>query len=267
MSNSFKSNSRFASLVEDIPPAKNEKEQKRDKEEKIDNNTNSFVKQSDQERKFSPFRPLDESEKERRRLKRETEIREQKEFQEKEKDRIKSESLTINTNNFPELVADFKQDNIITNTKSYIVKLIQQNDNVDPTDNVDPNDNVDQDLVDLKPGWVILKKNSLTGKTIIKKHPEKNIIKEELKYSEKNVEEEKYDEKDIFDSLIELHEKRRQEYIDNYGYEEWERMFKFPNWKEEEAYLEKMEQEFNSCTESESETSDEEEYEYDYQYE
>jgi hypothetical protein len=257
MSNSFKSNSRFASLVEDIPPLKNEKEQKRDKEEKIDNSTNSFVKQNDQERKFSPFRPLDESEKERRRLKRETEIREQKEFQEKEKDRIKRESLTINTNNFPELVADFKEDNIINDSKSYIAKLTQQNSVIDK---------IDQDLVDLKPGWVLLKKNSLTGKTVVKKHPEKNVIKEEeVKYSETNVEEEqKYDEKDIFDSLIELHEKRRQEYIDNYGYEEWERKFKFPNWLEEEAYLERMEQELNSYTESECESTDEEEYEYEY---
>ena len=52
--------------------------------------------------------------------------------------------------------------------------------------------------------------------------------------------------------------KRTQEYIENYGYDEWERMFKFPDWREREAYLEEMEEMENQTDESEYEDEDEE---------
>lgn len=231
MSNSFKSNSRFASLVEDLKEPIKEQKVKEEKEPE-----------------FSCFRPLDENEKERRRLKREAKFNSQKEFEEKEKEKIKQQGLIINTNNFPELVVNSNLYNDINKCESYIEKLKHKD--------ISVND-VDPDLVDLKQGWVLLKKDIFTGKTIMKKHT-KNII------ANIAIEEEKEEENGhtdlLIDILINLHEKRRQEYIDNYGYEEWERMFKFPNWREEEAYLEMMEQEqYDETSEEESEL----EYEYE----
>ena len=64
---------------------------------------------------------------------------------------------------------------------------------------------------------------------------------------------------DVFNALAELHQRRTDEYIEQYGYDEWERMFKFPDWREREAYLEAMDKLANM--------SDEEEYEEDDYYE
>jgi hypothetical protein len=227
MSDIFKSNSRFSALLENSPPQKREKNYIDQK----DKDNNSFIKKGNEEYKFSSFRPLDENEKERRRLKREMEIQQQKAFEEREKEKIISKSLQRNPTNFPELSLDSKQDNITNKCESYIEKLKHQS--------VSNND-VDADLVDLKPGWFILKRDKLTGKTIIKKTQVKNVVSNV-------VEEKKKVNIDITESLIKLHDKRTQEYIDNYGYDQWEKIFKVPNWREEEAYLEMMEEALCVC--------------------
>jgi hypothetical protein len=270
MSNIFKSNSRFDALVENSPLPKKEKE----RENETNNNNNSFVKRDNEEPKFSSFRPLDENEKERRRLKRELEFQKQKEIVEAEKERIKSLSLQINPTNFPELYLDSKQDNIISKCETYLEKLKHKE--------VTSNNDVDPDLVNLKPGWFILKRDNLTGKTIIKKKQAKNVV---AKIGEAEAEAEvtvvEADEElvgtavgedvniDITDELIKLHDKRTQEYIDNYGYEEWERIFKVPNWREEEAYLEMMEQvlgAYDNLVDSDYDGEDEDGYSNNYDY-
>jgi len=245
MSNSFKTNSRFSALIEGSDDLNKEKEQKNNKQQKNDG----------EEREFSCFRPLDEAEKERRRLKREAQFNCQKKIEEQEKNK----PLIMDTNNFPELLLDSKEDNIIDKPESYLEKLKHK----DISINV-----VDPDLDHLKKGWVLLKRNHLTGKSIIKKHPTKDIIEveEDVEVEENiEVEEEKKNEwqLELLDSLIKLHEKRREEYIDKYGYEEWERMFKFPNWREEEAYVEMMEQELVEYDVSSDELSDDDNG-YDY---
>lgn len=271
MSGIFKSNSRFAALVETSPLPKKEKEEKEQKDN--DNKeSNSFIKRDNEEPRFSSFRPLDENEKERRRLKRETEYQKQKEFEENEKERIKSISLQINPTNFPELYLDSKQDNTINKVESYVEKLKHKD--------VTSNNDVDPDLVNLKPGWVILKRNNLTGETIIKQKQSKNVVAKIAQAEAQTevgflavdglVEERRVDEEvniDITDELIKLHEKRRQEYIDNYGYGEWERTFKFRSWREEEAYLERMEQELVASDNlTDSDYDDENGYDNDYDY-
>ena len=243
MSNIFKSNSRFSVLIDDIPEKKNNS--KKDKEEKTSYETpkNDHFNYFTSERPIkteSRFRSFNEKEKERYRLEREEEIKLQKELEEREKERINKELLKIE--NFPDLVAMPKKKNKENNTKiSYIEKLKTE----------DKITNVDCDLDDLKPGWVLLKRDPLTGETIIKNHPE-TCIKEK---------EEKTDQEimmDILNALADLYEKRTQEYIENYGYDEWERMFKFPDWREREAYLEEMEEMENQTDESEYEDEDEE---------
>ena len=221
MSNIFKSNSRFSVLVDDIPIQNNNS--KKDKEEKNER-FNSF--KSERESPFINYR----------------------EQEQKEKERIKQESLKIE--NFPDLLV-VSNKKVMEDIKkvSYIEKLQKED---------DTKKYIDTDLENLKPGWILLKSDPLTRRTIIKHHPEINIIEKKKKTEKTETE----IAMDVLNVLVELHEKRTREYIDNFGYDEWERMFKFPDWIEREAYLEQMENETND-SEYEYEDEDEDEYEYE----
>lgn len=229
MSIMLKSNSRFSSLIDDIPDKKNKKENI--SSENRDNKLNSF--KSEKINETSCFRPYDDKQRERHRQERESQIKSQREFQEKEKDRKKMESLSMK--NFPDLLGNIKTQDIINEKleiNSYIEKLMKEEVVVEK--------NIDQDLVNLKPGWILLKNDKITGTTIRKLHPETEYKKEEEKY-EKDIDIE------IVNTLVELHERRTNEFIELNGYDAWEKMFKFPNWQEEENY-------------SESDTETEEDY-------
>lgn len=249
MSNIFKSNSRFASLVDDIPKQKNDvkknKEQNIVNEDSNDERFNSF-KSERPIRSESNFKSSNKRERENYRFSRE-EIRIEKQIQEQEKERIYKESLKIE--NFPELTPTLKKEVIENTIKiSYIEKLKKEED-----DN-QLRDYEDSYLKNLKPGWLLLKRDPITRKTIFKYHPETPLgIKEKEK--------QKTDQEimtEICSALAKLYEKRTQEYIELYGYDTWEKMFKFPDWKEREAYLEAMEELANQTDESDY---DDEEYE------
>ena len=222
MSNIFKSNSRFSVLVDDIPPQNNNS--KKDKEEK-NVRFNSFKSERE-----SPF--INNREQEQR-----------------EKERIKQESLKIE--NFPDLLVVSNKKEFMEDIKkvSYIEKLQKED---------DIKNYIDTDLENLKPGWILLKSDPLTRRTIIKHHPEINIIeKTEKEKTEKEI------AINVLNVLVDIHEKRTREYIEKFGYDEWERMFKFPDWREREAYLEQMENETNDSEYDEYE----DEYEEDDYYE
>ena len=238
-----KEKSRFSALLDDVPIIKREKVVNFDIKDV--NKLDKFEQKKAEKPEYSCFRPLDDKEKERRRLKRETDIKEQRKYEEEKREKIKQESLKINTVNFPELVVDLKKDKIVSNNESYINKLKKEE--------IIINDEKDEDLADLLPGWVLYKKDTSTGKTIIKKHEDKNINILELE----NKIEEDNEYVDMINSLVNIHEKRKQQFIENYGYDEWEKLFKFPNWIEDEAYLEQLEEEFQTDDENE----DEDEYE------
>ena len=228
MSNIFKQNSRFAFLKDEIVPNNEKKEQEKQIDNKFEKEEsfNSFKSDRPLEMRNSIFRPYDEKERDRINKERDTRLSEKKELDRQEKERIQSELLTMNKKNFPDLLVKVKKD--------YETKA----------------ENINEDLENLKPGWVLLKRDSVTGRTIIKSHPENNINNE---MHEKRI------VYDISNALAKLHQRRTDEYIEQYGYDEWERMFKFPDWREREAYLEAMDKLANM--------SDEEEYEEDDYYE
>lgn len=236
MSNIFKSNSRFSSLIDDISKQKNSS--KNDEKVKPQYNSNSFKTENPprSQTRHNGFRDRDrdgfrDRGRERYRLQIEEEIKAKKEFEERENERIKLESLKIE--NFPDLVSiSKKEENKDNMTMNYMEKLNKE-------------EIKNNDLEILKPGWVLLKRDVITGKTITISHPKTNVV-------ENNV------ENNVVNLLVKLHEKRTNEYIDNYGYDEWERMFKFPDWRERETYLEEME-ESEEIEESEDEDND---YEY-----
>jgi hypothetical protein len=245
MSNIFKQNSRFAFLKDEIVPNNEKKEQEKQIDNKFEKEEsfNSFKSDRPLEMRNSIFRPYDEKERDRINKERDTRLSEKKELDRQEKERIQSELLTMNKKNFPDLLVNVKKDDVTQNqTISYVDKL-KKKEEVKA-------ENINEDLENLKPGWVLLKRDSVTGRTIIKSHPENNINNE---MHEKRI------VYDISNALAKLHQRRTDEYIEQYGYDEWERMFKFPDWREREAYLEAMDKLANM--------SDEEEYEEDDYYE
>lgn len=255
MSNIFKSNSRFSVLADDLPTIKkeNKKENKKElnpqvqtenKEERFNSFKNDYPRED--RRKENYFKQYDEKERERQRKEREEKNKAQKEFEERERERLKEESLK--SENFPDLVVcpkkDKKKSDKINNI-SYVEKLKEENDSI-------MNDKIEPSLENLKPGWLLIKRDSKTGKIITKHGPKTHFFEEKIK-SEKEL------AMDVLNSLVKLHEKRKAEYIELNGYDTWEKMFKFPNWREEEAYLAAMEEMENEY-ENEEENYDEDDY-------
>jgi len=91
---------------------------------------------------------------------------------------------------------------------------------------------VDPDLLNLEPGWLLLKHDRKTHTTIWKSN---DIY--DLAAIEQTPDELAWD---ALDELIALHEKRTNDFIDTWGYEEWERTFRFPNYDYE--YFDKLDE-------------------------
>lgn len=128
--------------------------------------------------------------------------------------------------NFPSLVATTRSTN--KNSQSYgnfsqCVKTVIQTEIVGPPP-------IDPDLIDLKPGWILLKHDSKTHTTIMKSKEFPT-----LEPIEKTADDLAWE---VLDEWVSLHAKRTNEYIDNWGYEEWERLFRFPNYDYE--YFDKL---------------------------
>lgn len=248
MSNIFKSNSRFSALVHDIPQQKNEykkdKQPKKELESSVENKEEKFNSfKSERPLRESSFRPFDDRQREHYRLQREAEIKAKKELEEREKERIKEESLKFE--NFPDLIMSAPKNASLEKSKINYIETLKKEEIVEKY--------IDPDLEKLKPGWILLKTDPITRRTITKNHPETSIEEKAVEKSENEI------AIDVLNALVELHQKRTDDYIENYGYEEWEQMFKFPDWREREVYLEGME-EMENVSESEDEDEDEEEY-------
>jgi hypothetical protein len=64
---------------------------------------------------------------------------------------------------------------------------------------------------------------------------------------------------DVLNGLCDLYERRTAMYIERYGYDAWERTFKFEGWEEEEAYRQKLDDDYEAWLEKEEEREQEEE--------
>jgi hypothetical protein len=213
MSNIFKTNSRFAGLSDDIPPAKkdNKKNNNGIKKEIIEEKINSF-KSENNTFKNDGFRE--------RSYNRYNNQRERLEAEEKAKKMEEELKKSFTIDNYPELVSN-KKENVVTNQEqTYIEKLKKINEVKDENKEDEP---------ELKEGWISIKRDKSTNKLVIKsktsviKNPE--ILEEEIAINVINV-------------LVDLHERRTEEYIELNGYDAWEKNFKFPDWREREADLE-----------------------------
>ncbi len=257
MSNIFKSNSRFAVLAEELTENKDKKNDKKDK--KNDKKENEENKKEDNIEKFNSFKDDKSSFKnkehndfifnnrykndstfnkknfdygERKKEREKTRI----EFEEREKEKLRQQALQ--PENFPDLFLQNKK-NVTENKNSLnFIDKITKND----VSTCNTNKIKDPDLEELKPGWLLLKRDPNTGKTIMKNHfADEN--KEKMNLIQKEKTEEKIT-KEVFKKLSELYEKRTQEFIDLNGYDTWERMFKFKGWRE-------WEEDFNDTSDDE----------------
>jgi hypothetical protein len=241
MNRIFKDNSRFASLIEEKPvnrQNKEEKEYKEKKEYKMEKTENSF-KNDKPCREYSSFH---KSYKERmednmKRLKEEEIIKKAQEEIRKEEE--KKVALAIES--FPELLNS--KTKIIENTTNFLEKL---------------KTNIKVDISvksSIKEGWTELTRDKVLNSTImttnIKKHKNEYVkTPEDLAY-------------DVLDHLVFLHEERKDEYISCWGQDEWDKMFTCPNYdyhyfdKLDEIYAKKYP---DSEDEIENEDFEEDEY-------
>lgn len=185
MSNRFKTNSRFSSLLEEN---KNEHKNKR--------NENIYNKRYDND-DLKKRRQLEEP-----------------------------INQDININNFPELIL-IKNNKTLSTEMNYmnVIKKVETKCN---KEQIISRPNFDKQYINLQPGWNLLKKDL---KTIII-----DISREENLTCENKVAYE------VFEKLAKLHEKRSKEYIELWGYDEWEKMFRFSNYDYE--YFNKLDEQY-----------------------
>jgi hypothetical protein len=169
-----------------------------------------------------------------------------------EHDKIESEKLAkaLSVDNFPTLgKKDNKNTKEIT-SNSFLAKLKNSIENDKKQNEIKIKENIRKP----KPGWATISRDPLTGRSKIEygeppipKKPEKT--ENEMAY-------------DVLCALCDLHERRTQDFINLYGYDTWEKTFKSPNWEEEEAYLERMDDEYEAQMASDDDDDYNEEDEY-----
>jgi hypothetical protein len=252
MTNIFKSNSRFSSLLDDTidlsKKDKNKDKVKNKVKDNVENKDDKFNSFKSPEKTASQFNKKENG------LERKSEFNGKKEFKNKEQEqkkeaeeqdkRQKQEQYKLeilNINNFPELISNVKKENNQKQNASYMDILKKEQEIKDVGG--------DPDLVNLEPGWLLIKKDRQTGNTI-SKYGIGTVFYEEPNTSEEEI------ILDIVDTLVELHEKRTNEYIELNGYDVWEKMFKYPNWEEREAYLYEIDDVEDTSDEDDNENYD-----------
>jgi len=188
-------------------------------------------------------RPLNERELQQLREEYKAQDDARKELEKQEEEKRKQESLKME--NFPELVLN-KKDNNLIQEQNYLEKLMK----VHIIEEDNEYEDEDQYFNNPKPGWTLIKKDNLTGNVVVKG---KDDIMKESEISEEDI------AMKVINSLSDLHEKRTEEYIELNGYDNWEKMFKFQDWREWEAKYED-ESDYEDEDEDEDDAEDDNEY-------
>ena len=241
MTNRFKENTRFASLIQDKPVINKKKEKneqykiEKNDQYKFEKNDNSFKNNYHRENN-SFYKSYKERREDIMKKVEEEEIMKKAE-EEKRKEEEKKVALAIES--FPELLVNSKTV-VVENTSNFLDKLKTFKKVDTPVKNV------------LKQGWTELTLDKVTNSTIMVSNIEKN------KYI-KTVEDLAYD---VLDHLVYLYEDRKATYIGSWGEDEWDRMFTFSNY--DYHYFDKLDEiyENNIDSDHEYENEDFEEDEY-----
>ena len=229
MKNIVNKNSRFAALADEIKET--EKNNGKNKNQPSNRDGNIFKRNYDNR----PKRHY-----ENRNIKEQTDrkLREERLEKEREKEREEKIKQSLASESFPELIT--LQNTVQEDSSMNYLNKLQNigKEHKTKSHNVD----IDLEYDNLKPGWALAKKDPITGKIIIKHKPSLDPVPREKTQQEIGL--------DIINSLVELHKKRTEEYINMWGYDTWEKMFRFPNYdydyfnKLDELY-EEMENEYS----------------------
>ena len=268
MNNIFKQNSRFGALAEEASTMKESKKNNnknkinedrfkieennsfKNKDDTRKNENNSFKKSFDDRPQMNYNNGYQRNSLTNRESKETIERRALDEKKRKEEhDKMEAERVekALSIDNFPALSKKEKNNTNETNSNSFLAKLKNSIENDKKQNEI----KLQENIIKPKPGWVTISRDPVTGRSkieygepLLNKKPEKT--ENELAY-------------DVLCALCDLHERRTKEFIDLYGYDTWEKTFKSPNWEEEEAYLETLDEEY----EAQMASDDEYEYEYD----
>jgi hypothetical protein len=193
MSNTIKQNSRFSSLMDDEPgPLKNEKPKPRA----------DYSDRPQRNRYTDKYIGGDQFD----RNKQNQELR------------IKAAAalqLELTDENFPSIM--LSSTNKVKPDLNYTDLFASLSNAEQPADVV-----VNHNIETLAPGWASLKKDPTSNKIIWMENKTFNtdpVVKSENEIAT-----------ETFNALVELYNRRDEDYIDTWGYEEWERMFRFPNY-------------------------------------
>jgi hypothetical protein len=257
MKNAFKSNSRFAVLAEDTALdtvfTKNSKDKKKcDKSENKSENKsegNSFT--SNDVNSFKNYNTHSQNQsiryvnKDFESIKSKELRKKQEKEQEEERKKLREEEdkKSLSMENFPDLL-----ENVDNNKNIMLDKTMTGlTDFIDKVKFVKPVIESTKIINHITPGWIEMKQD----------HKTTNIITtSNLLYSNENLD--NNISNNVLNSLVILHEKRSEEYINMWGYDMWEKVFTFPNYdyeyfnKLDEKYKEEMEM-FENESDSDSE--------------
>ena len=202
MSNVFKSNNRFAVLNEDFSENTAKNKKRNEIENSKYNNNYNYNNNSNNNNNIKNNKNG---------LKEKSKI-------------IKEQNFSIES--FPMLPPkeNILESKNLNNSMNYLEKM---------KTNVDEEKNelmVDTEYENLDPGCLLIKRDPFTNK-IIHKYKKGNYTDE--KYLEKELSKELSNDlinnNRIINTLVELYDKRTEEYIELWGYDEWEKNFRFPN--------------------------------------
>ena len=262
MNNIFKKNSRFGALAEEASITKESKKNKinedrlkieenntfKNKDATQKNENNSFKKSFDDRPQMNYNNGYQRNSLTNRESKETIERRaldEKKRKEENEKLEEERVAKVLSIDNFPALGKRENNNTSETNSNSFLAKLKDSIENDKKQNKIKLQENKTKP----KPGWATISRDPVTGRSKIEygellfnKKPEKT--ENEMAY-------------DVLCALCDLHERRTKEFIDLYGYDTWEKTFKSPNWEEEEAYLETLDEEY------EAQMASDDDYEYE----
>jgi hypothetical protein len=223
MNNQLKPNSRFSALVEDLKTDKQQDRQQQDRQRENPNdrqhtfkndNNNNFSRRGSYGRDYNNKEYNEMRDLEKKRL-------EEAKIKRLEEEKIK----TLSKDNFPELCKQEVTSNNKNLSNTFLDKLKIQNNLEKPIEQV------------VAPGWIKMSRNPLTKET--------EIIYGKMIH---NQDEHNYTEKDVLfniaDNLVNLYETRREEYIELWGYDEWEKTFIFSNYDYE--YFDKLDEKYEN---------------------
>lgn len=246
MKNAFKHNSRFAVLAEDTALdtvfTKNSKDKKKSDKYDTKREGNSFS--SNEVNSFKNYNYNNQNQsiryvnKDFESIKSKELRKKQEKEQDEERKKIREEEdkKSLSTENFPDLLKNV--DNKNTNTNANIIHdtTITSTCFIDKVKFVKPTIENTNIINHIKPGWIEMKQHPETKKIITTSNPLYNDENTDNNISNT-----------VLRSLVVLHEKRSEEYINMWGYETWEKVFTFPNYdyeyfnKLDEKYKEEME--------------------------